>query len=118
MKQMRRPNFRQIDRLLSAFEEDILNASDEEIVGDIVESDETVKRVRALIARQTRIHARVIPREPTARRRLLAELLRVEPSLAPSMSATFSGGRTPSDDEVDELIEALLRRGVLKAEGD
>jgi len=107
-----------IDRVLSAIERDILYASDDEILQETTGAQQQAHRVRTLIERQIQVRTRVVPREPAARRRLLAELLRTRPTLASAMSATFSDAQTPTDDEVDELIETLLRRGVLNPKRD
>lgn len=104
-----------VERVLETVERSIMQASDAELLQEHSDAREQAQQVRALIARQIELRARAVPREPVARRRLLADLLQVRPTLAPTMSATFAGGRTPTDDEVDELIEALLRRGVLSS---
>ena len=109
---------RGVDRVLSAIEEDILRASDAEILQETHNAHRQANGVRALVERQIQARTQAVPREPAARRQLLAELLRARPTLAPEMSATFNGGQTPSDNEVDEVISLLLRRGVLNPKND
>jgi hypothetical protein len=114
----KRVTYRTIDRVLSAIEKDILCAGDDEIVQESKGAEQHVRRVRALIERQIQVRTRTVPRQPAARRRLLAELLRARPTLAPTLGATFSTRKIPSDDEVDEIFETLLRHGVLKPKKD
>lgn len=114
----KRVTHRTIDRVLSAIEEDMLCASDDEILRETKGGEQHARRVRGLIERQIQVRTDAVPREPAARRRLLAELLRARPALAPTLSATFSSRKTPSDDEVDETIETLLKHGVLKPKKD
>jgi hypothetical protein len=113
-----RPRRVRIDLVLSEIEDNILAASDDEILKEAGTRTRAVDEVRALIERQLQDRTRPVPREPAARRQLLADLLRARPALASTMSVSFSGGNTPSDDEVDELIDALLRRGVIKQKID
>jgi hypothetical protein len=109
---------RSLDRVLSAIEEDLLHAGDSEILHEADDARQRVREVRALIDQQLGARSRAVPRGLTARRRLLAEILRARPTLSPAMSATFSDGKKPSGDEVDELIETLLRMGVLHDKRD
>lgn len=113
---MKRPHITQstLDRIISAIEEDILRTSDEEILRETESTQRDAQRVRALITRQIDVRGRDVPREPMARRQWLAELLRVRPGLSPTLSATFSSRKPPSDSEVDAVIHRLLKRGVLK----
>lgn len=102
-----------IDSIISGLEEEILHASDDEILEDTGDARHAAAEVRTLIDQQIRARSHGVPNGLTARRSLLAEILRARPSLAPAMSATFSDGRNPSEDEVNDLIETLLRIGVL-----
>lgn len=102
-----------IERVLDAIEDDILRADDREILQEADVARDSAERVRVLIQRQIRLRTSTVPREVGARRRLLAELLRARPVLAETIGAAFYADATPSDGEVDELIEALLQRGVL-----
>lgn len=103
-----------LDRVLSALEKEILRASDEEILQETKGAKQQAQRVRALVSHQISLRSQPVPQEPRARRHLVAELIRARPSLAPALSATFSGRNAPSDKEVDELIQKLLKRGVLR----
>jgi hypothetical protein len=105
---------RSIERVLNAMEESILGASDEEILDETRAANAAAGEVRALIKQQIQLRNEMVPREPGARRRLLQSLLRTRPSLASTMRVSFSDTNTPSDDEVDEIIRVLIRRGVIK----
>jgi hypothetical protein len=102
-----------IDRVLSEIEEAILRASDTEILEDAGPGTRAADEVRTLIARQIQHRNHSVPRDPASRRRLLQNLLLSRPALGASMRVSFSDGRSPSDEQVDELIEALVREGVI-----
>lgn len=50
--------------------------------------------------------------------RLLRALLAARPDLAPSLSMAFASGQTPSEVEVEGVMNELVRRGVLETNKD
>lgn len=125
-----------LDKTLSVLENLFLDATDKEILamdrgGKIVVSD-----VRTLVAHQVAKHKQSLKREAkTARKRiigvgvkaasrvpidvagrmnLLRRLIATRTDLTPRLSSVFSGGREPSEDEVNELLEELIRLGMIK----
>lgn len=126
---------RKLDRVLSALENSLLSASDEDIVSSARDSS-AVAEARAIIRphlkdvglestsevkHQPKKKVKSVPsgpRELASRLKLLQTLLRSRPELSPTISAVFSGGRKPSKRLVDQVTKELVRLGVLKDDKD
>lgn len=125
-----------LDKTLSALEHLFLDATDTEIVAMGRGGKVAVSDIRALVAQQVAKHKQSLMREAKSDRKrivgvgvkdtskvpidvagrlnLLSRLIATRSDLAPRLSSVFSGGRKPSDDEVNDLLEELIRHGILK----
>lgn len=125
-----------LDKTLSALEHLFLDATDTEIIAMGRGGKVTTSEVRALIAQQVANHkqslkleantdrkrivgegvkdASKVPFDVASRLNLLKRLLATHTDLSPRLSSVFSGGRKPSDDEINDLLEELIRHGILK----
>ena len=109
-----RDGSRRLGRLLDALEEATLLASDEKILQETRAAKVAATEVRDLVKGQMLLCNDVVPREPAGRRRLLENLLLARPSLASAMRVSFTGSNAATDEEVEEIIESLIRRGLIK----
>lgn len=129
----RRTNsIRKLDATLAALEQLILNATDSEIRGPLRSAPLEAEEVRAMVSRafdQQKEGSRASHRnggEDGAKRQpkhaetlatriaRLRSLANVRPELAPRLNMVFGANRTPSEREVNDLTEELIRLGILK----
>ena len=125
-----------LDKTLSALEHLFLEASDKEILEIDRGGKVAVSDVRTLVAHQVAKHKQSLkweaktntkrdvgvgvkdaPRVPidvAGRLNMLRKLIANRTDLTPRLSSVFSGGRKPSDDEVNDLLEELIRNGIIK----
>lgn len=126
-----------LDSTVSALEQLILSASDDEIVSQDPRGNRAIDDVRTLIKRcladrdalsqpassapeRARAKSRRVSQASKDRANRLAFLQRLaaaRPELSPRVRAVFSSGRTPTTKELDDLTEELTRLGLLPKGG-
>ncbi len=125
-----------LDNMLSAIEKLYLEAGNNEILDVVSGENSAVSEVRALIDQQVAKHKQSlkplvkvggkklvgadvigssrIPSDIAGRLKLLRRLVATRSDVPPRMISVFSGEREPSDDEVNELMNDLIRLGIIK----
>lgn len=126
-----------LDSTISALEQLILSAPDDEILSQNRRGSRAIDDVRTLIERCLANRdalaqpARSAPERSQARGRrasraskdwasrlaFLQRLAAARPDLSPRIRAVFGSGRTPTSKELDDLTEELIRLGVLPKDG-
>lgn len=113
------PGSDRFDALLSGLEDAVLAGDGQELLAEsAAEATETAMFIARRLASgraaqplpsltPRRRSQRRIPRDPAARRRLLAQLIAVRPELPKRISLAFEA-REPNDDELAQLLEELL----------
>lgn len=110
-----KPASGRLESLLKALEERVLKASDREILADPASPETAIRDVKALVQG----HLRQIPRAPAlppdanARLALLQSLLSASAKVPSGLRMALSGGRSPSEKEVEDLLRELIQLGVL-----
>ncbi len=110
-----KPASDRLERLLEALEERVLNASDRAILADPGSPEIEIREVKALI----QSHLPQIPRAPTlpadanARLALLQSILAASTKVPSGLRMALSGGRPPSEKEVEDLLRELIQLGIL-----
>jgi hypothetical protein len=114
-----------LDFALSALERNLLSATEHEM------RDAQRSRRHALESRQVSevidavLHGKEVKHSQpgsvkkmdlASRIEALRELVRTRPSASPRLSMVFGAGRTPSEQEVEDVTRELTRLGVLKTQ--
>lgn len=113
-----KPASERLERLLEALEERILKASDREILADPASPQYAIRRVREFVQGHLRSTpgTRALPQDATARLALLQSLLSASAKVPSGLRMALSGGRSPSEKEVEDLLRELIQLGVLDDE--
>lgn len=108
--------YSRLTNLLSSVENAVLAASDRELLSD-PQASTAAKNVRQLIqghlTADAETHPSAIPVDTSERRRLLELVMRGNPRIPTEFRAAFSAKRQMSDGEVSNLLNKLLRSGLL-----
>lgn len=102
-----------LDLLLTAMEDDILATDDRELLASDDASQVSIEETRSLVHRALQAATRRVPADFRGRLEFIRSLLRSQPDLPVALSASFTFGQTPSEAEVNELIEDLVRSGIV-----
>lgn len=127
---MTHPTDRQrLENILAGLEELILRAPDREILA-LSNRRAGVEEVRGLIAEHTggyakepsrrhatRIRSRLKETRSADRLAVLRRLVRTRPDLRPQLSAVLGSGKTPTQSEIEDLME-LLRKSEAVSDND
>ena len=110
-----KPASERLERLLEALEERVLKASDREILADHASPETGIRSVRELIQGHLRQSSRTtaLPPEASARLALLQSLLSANSKVPSGLRMALSGGRSPSEKEVEDLLRELIQLGLL-----
>jgi hypothetical protein len=104
-----------LEHLLAGLEERILKASDSEILADSASPQREIGSVRELV--QSHLpesrNAPQLPLDADARLALLQSILAANSRVPSSLRMALSGGRPPSEKEVEDLLHELIQLGVL-----
>jgi hypothetical protein len=125
-----------LDKTLTVLEDIFLEADDKEILEMSPEWKTLAADVRSLIAQQVDMNKQSLERDTNTKSKqnaggsvkdasrtpidvagrlnLLRSLIATRSDLSPRLSSVFSAGRKPSEDEVNELMEELIRLGMIK----
>jgi hypothetical protein len=109
---MTRSSIVKLDQLLTGLQQLVLDA-------DALDGIDGADAVRCIISgRLTRKATTSVKGDSSLWRKLsqLAELGVRRPDLRPRLSAVFGSARGPSSEEVDALVDALIKAGELKRE--
>ena len=132
--------YQYLDNLLSGLEEGILDLDDQQIDVESIQFFGSIRDVRDVIATslqpfefidvldedhitdrthgqskrsQSKIPAIPVPNSLNERKRLLAQLLRHRSSIPSELRMAFSARKALSDSETEEMVERLIRLGIL-----
>lgn len=107
---------------IDALELLILESDDKEIlelanVGNNVRNSSSEKKTSSVD--RSMINERIaslagIPKEFAARVHYVKALIANRHDVPPQMVSVFSSNRRPSDDELDEIVQELVNRGIIK----
>ena len=125
-----------LDKTLTVLEHLFLDADDKEILEMSPEWKTLATDVRSLIAQQVDMNKQSLERDTNTKSKqiaggsvkdasrtpidvagrlnLLRSLIATRSDLSPRLSSVFSAGRKPSEDEVNEFMEELIRLGMIK----
>lgn len=104
-----------LESLLAALEERLLKASDREILADSSSPEREIQSVKKLVQGHLPESQRAprLPLDAGARLVLLQSILSVNAKVPSSLRMALSGGRAPSEKEVEDLLRELIQLGVL-----
>lgn len=113
-----------LDIALSALEGNLLSATEHEMReaqrsrGRALESKQVRDVIDAVVRRRDVEHSQpgtATKVDLASRIEALRDLVRARPSVSSRLSMVFGAGRTPSEQEVDDITRELTHQGVLKA---
>lgn len=123
-----------LDNVLSGIENLVLAATDDELLRESMDADAT-DDVKAVVAEQLirhRVVATAAARRSTASRKraprgtkewsqrlaYVQSLLASRPDLSPRLGAVFGTGKTPTSEEVNEVVDELIKLGLMPVPAD
>ena len=127
-----------LDRTLSAIEQIYLGALDKDVIADdiaattaVVEmkrlfatqlknfEQSTMSALKSAVTRATKKPSTILSKgEFAARLNILKRIIASRRDLSPRLSSVFGSGREPSEVELSELTEELVRLGILNTSKD
>ena len=136
--------YHHLDNLLACLEEEILKIDEEDLASESSGSTVDIRWLREVITAQVQSlgvtgqgsatpggvedderlgnvqfdRAPVIPSDLSEQRKLLEILVAGQDRLPGQIRMAFSSRRKPSDTEVEEMVESLIRLGILSARDD